>query len=299
MSKIINGKQIAADLKEDLARTIKQLNLHPQLTILTIGDNDASKVYVKNKLKAAEEIGIAATQYKLDDIYFDNNFKDKLQEIIAAADGVILQLPVPSYVDVEYILKFIPPHKDVDGLTVNQMGLLRDDPTRAMQPCTPKGIISLLKHENLYQGAGKNALVIGRSNLVGRPIAELLLQEDWTVTIAHSKTRKENLCKLFSNADLVVSAAGATNLLTEYDSEQFWKDNRHDPYGDFHFKRSRVIIDVSTNRNEEGKLCGDFSEEFKQKFSEYYTPVPGGVGPMTVATLLQNTVIAALGMQLV
>ena len=213
--------------------------------------------------------------------------------------AVILQLPVPSYVDAGELIERIPYWKDVDGLTIAQKGRFEAIPKRchildALIPCTPQGVIELIDEyvpfENLK---GKNALVIGRSELVGKPVAKMLLDANMTVTIAHSKTPKFDLLRAFANADLVVSAAGVPNLITEEDALQFWKDNRHYLCGSFEFKNKRIIVDVSINRDENGKLCGDFSEEFKQKYSEYYTPVPGGVGPMTVAMLMFNTYMAA------
>jgi methylenetetrahydrofolate dehydrogenase (NADP+)/methenyltetrahydrofolate cyclohydrolase len=213
-------------------------------------------------------------------------------------DAVILQLPVPSYVDAGILIEKIPYWKDVDGLTITQKGRFEAIPKYchvmdALIPCTPQGIIELIDEyvpfENLK---GKNALVIGRSELVGKPAAKMLLDANMTVTIAHSKTPKIELLRAFANADLVVSAAGVPNLITEEDALQFWKDNQHYICDSFEFKHNRIIVDVSINRNEDGKLCGDFSEEFKQKYSEYYTPVPGGIGPMTVAMLMFNTYMA-------
>ena len=295
MNIIMNGKQVAERIKIFIAEQIKETNITPKLAIFTIGDDDASKVYVKNKMKAAAEIGIHADQIIINyEQYIDPLFEEKLDTIIEEYDGVILQLPVPKWCDAETILKHIPAEKDVDGLTTYQMGLLRAAPSEALLPCTPAGIMDLLRAYVPQKARSGNAVVIGRSNLVSKPIAELLLQADYTVTICHSKTPKHKLIEAFLNADLVVSAAGKQNLITEEDALQFWKDNRHYYFPDsFEFKNKRVIVDVSINRDENGKLCGDFSEEFKQKYSEYYTPVPGGVGPMTVAMLMFNTYLAA------
>ena len=179
----------------------------------------------------------------------------------------------------EKFLDYLPYWKDVDGLTTMNVGRLRTDTREALLPCTPAGIMELLCENGCLPECG-NALVIGRSELVGRPIAEMLTQENQTVTIAHSKTPRDVLLDAFARADLVISAAGKRNLITEEDAEPYWNNNR-------------VIIDVSINRDENGKLCGDFSEEFKDKYSTYYTPVPGGVGPMTVAMLMFNTYSAA------
>jgi methylenetetrahydrofolate dehydrogenase (NADP+)/methenyltetrahydrofolate cyclohydrolase len=251
-------------------------------------------------MRAAEEVGIEASHwiYTADD-YWNGKVEDDFNSGFPDFDAVILQLPVPSYVDSGKLIEKIPFWKDVDGLTMAQKGRFEAIPNRchimdALIPCTPQGIVELIDEcvdfENLK---GKNALVIGRSELVGKPVAKMLLEADMTVTIAHSKTPRHELLQAFANADLVVSAAGVPNLITEEDALQFWKDNRHYICDSFEFKHKRVIVDVSINRDEDGKLCGDFSEEFKQKYSEYYTPVPGGVGPMTVAMLMFNTYLAA------
>lgn len=279
---IMNGKEAAERIKIFIAEQIKETNITPKLAIFTIGDDDASRVYVRNKMKAAEEIGIYANQIVINyEQYIDPLFEEKLDSIIEEYDGVILQLPVPKWCNAEIILKHIPAEKDVDGLTTYQMGLLRAAPNEALVPCTPAGIMDLLRIYVPQKARSGNAVVIGRSNLVGKPIAELLLQADYTVTICHSKTPKHKLIEAFLNADLVVSAAGVRNLITEEDIKE--KD----------LKINRVIIDVSINRDENEKLCGDFDESFKKEHSQFYTPVPGGVGPMTVAMLMLNTYVAA------
>jgi methylenetetrahydrofolate dehydrogenase (NADP+)/methenyltetrahydrofolate cyclohydrolase len=288
---ILDGKVIAQKIKDKIARRIKYLPRAPRLAILTFGDDDASKVYVRNKLKAAEEVGIVAEQHKFTEAeYASWGFESTIQTIIDDFDGIILQLPVPDWCHERWILSMIPAEKDVDGLTTMQKGKLREMTSNTLEPCTPQGIMYLLNHYfEDEMGYGKNALVIGRSDLVGKPIAELLTQANYTVTIAHSHTPKSTLMELFSKADVVVSAAGKRDLITEEDADQFWKDNRHYPYGCLNFNRDRIIIDVSINRDENGKLCGDFSEDFKQAYSRAYTPVPGGIGPMTVAMLMWNT----------
>lgn len=291
MSKIMDGKLVAQKVKDRVAKWIvEDLDRKPQLLIVTIGDDDASKVYVRNKMRAADEVGIEASHwiYTSED-YWNGKVEDDFNSGFPDFDAVILQLPVPSYVDEGRLIEKIPYWKDVDGLTMTQKGRFEAIPHRchimdALIPCTPQGVIELIDEYVPFEKLkGKNALVIGRSELVGKPVAKLLLDENMTVTIAHSKTPKHELLKAFANADLVVSAAGKRSLITEEDAFQF--DN-------FDLKKDRIIIDVSINRNEDGKLCGDFSEDFKQKYSEYYTPVPGGVGPMTVAMLMFNTYLA-------
>ena len=301
MSKIMDGKLVAQKIKDRVAKWIAtDLDRKPQLLIVTIGEDDASKVYVRNKLRAADEVGIEASHWiYTEDDYWSGKVEDDFNSGFPDFDAVILQLPVPSYVDAGELIEKIPYWKDVDGLTMAQKGRFEAIPKRchildALIPCTPQGVIELIDEYVLFENLkGKNALVIGRSELVGKPVAKMLLDANMTVTIAHSKTPKFDLLRAFANADLVVSAAGVPNLITEEDALQFWKDNRHYLCDSFEFKHKRVIVDVSINRDENGKLCGDFSEEFKQKYSEYYTPVPGGVGPMTVAMLMFNTYMAA------
>ena len=288
MSKIMDGKLVAQKIKDRVAKWIAtDLDRKPQLLIITIGEDDASKVYVRNKMRAADEVGIEASHwvYNSDD-YWSGRVADDFNSGFPDFDAVILQLPVPSYVDAGELIEKIPFWKDVDGLTMTQKGRFEAIPKRchimdALIPCTPQGVIELIDEYVPFEDLKwKNALVIGRSELVGKPVAKMLLDWNMTVTIAHSKTPRPELLRAFANADLVVSAAGVPNLITEENALPFWKDNR-------------IIVDVSINRDENGKLCGDFSEEFKQKYSEYYTPVPGGVGPMTVAMLMFNTYMAA------
>ena len=294
MGKILDGKALAQKVKENVKQWVKEdLRQPPILAIFTIGDDDASKVYVRNKIKAAEEVGIIAKHYTITkEQYWQDDFLwDRIQDAIDEANGVILQKPVAYWFPEEKFLDYLPYWKDVDGLTTMNVGRLRTDTREALLPCTPAGIMELLYENGCLQKCG-NALVIGRSELVGRPVAEMLTQENQTVTIAHSKTPRDVLLDAFARADLVISAAGKRNLITEEDAYNYFKDNRHYPIADFNFKKNRVIVDVSINRDENGKLCGDFSEEFKDKYSEYYTPVPGGVGPMTIAMLMRNVMKA-------
>lgn len=293
---ILDGKKLAQKCNIRTECWATDLDRPPHLAIITIGEDDASKVYVKNKLKTAESMGFIAKnfvfneeQYKTHEVY-----KFMVNEL-TGYDGIILQLPVPKYVNARELIELIPPEKDVDGLTHTQAGMLQHKEEWTHTPCTPQGILWLLEeYIGIGKLHGKHALIINRSDLVGRPLSQLLLNYDMTVTVCHSKTPKQTILRAFSTADVVVSAAGVQNLITEEDAYQYFKDNRHDFYGDFSNHQGRIIIDVSINRNENGKLCGDFSEEFKQKYSEHYTPVPGGVGPMTVAALMHNTYEAAV-----
>ena len=283
---IINGKLISDMILDNVKYEYSKHkeNKNCKLVVVTIGDDLASKVYVNNKKKACEYVGFDFCNKRFSsDTAFDeiSNYMKEL-DFDTNVHGVIVQLPIISNVLNDYqksiISQLITPEKDVDGFGRNSL----------YAPCTPKGIIRMLDIID-YKYEGKTALVIGRSDIVGKPIAKLLLDKDCTVIQAHSKTKKDTLLRMFSQADLIISAVGKPDLITEEDAYQYFKDYRHDSfYGDFSNKKDRVIIDVGINRNTEGKLCGDLSEEFKQKYSKYYTPVPKGVGPMTVAMLIEN-----------
>ena len=285
MSKIINGKIVAGAIKRQLKEEISQMDIKPTLSVILVGDDAASQVYVRNKHKACDEVGIRSIQINLPKDVAKDVLISKINELNAdnSVHGILVQLPVPKHIDVKKVISVIDPRKDVDGFTQNS----------SFTPCTPAGVLDLLDGIPDYDIARKTALVIGRSDIVGKPVAKLLLDRNCTVIQAHSKTPKDVLCKMFSFADIVVSAVGKTDIISKYDAEDYFKDNRHDFYGNFSNKRDRIIIDVGINRDENGKLCGDFSESFKEKYSSFYTPVPGGVGPMTIAMLLKNTVLAA------
>ena len=285
MSKIINGKIIAGAIKRQLKEEISQMDVKPTLSVILVGDDAASQVYVRNKHKACDEVGIRSIQINLSKDVTEDVLISKINELNAdnSVHGILVQLPIPKHIDVKKVISAIDPRKDVDGFTQNS----------SFTPCTPAGVLDLLDGIPDYDIARKTALVIGRSDIVGKPVAKLLLDRNCTVIQAHSKTPKDVLCKMFSFADIVVSAVGRTDIISKYDAEDYFKDNRHDFYGNFSNKRDRIIIDVGINRDENGKLCGDFSESFKEKYSSFYTPVPGGVGPMTIAMLLKNTILAA------
>lgn len=285
MSKIINGKIIAGAIKRQLKEEISQMDVKPTLSVILVGDDAASQVYVRNKHKACDEVGIRSIQINLSKDVTEDVLISKINELNAdnSVHGILVQLPVPKHINVKNVISAIDPRKDVDGFTQNS----------SFTPCTPAGVLDLLDGIPDYDIARKTALVIGRSDIVGKPVAKLLLDRNCTVIQAHSKTPKDVLCKMFSFADIVVSAVGRTDIISKYDAEDYFKDNRHDFYGNFSNKRDRIIIDVGINRDENGKLCGDFSESFKEKYSSFYTPVPGGVGPMTIAMLLKNTILAA------
>lgn len=286
MASIINGKELSENILTNIKNQLLEFGDEKfDLVVITIGDDPASKVYVNNKKKACEKVGLGFhnERFSSKDVFWDiGHYIEELNQS-KNVKGIILQLPIVSDIltegEKQKLTKMISPSKDVDGFLVNS----------AFTPCTPKGILRLLDTVRTQDGNGRIALVIGRSDIVGKPIAKLLLDRNYTVIQAHSKTQKERLLRLFSIADVIISAVGKPNLITEEDAYQYFKDNRHDFYGNLENNKDRVIIDVGINRDSEGKLCGDFSEEFKQKYSEYYTPVPGGVGPMTVAMLVENT----------
>lgn len=270
MSQKIDGKVLAAKIKEKLRNEIEEMDFKPTLAVIMVGNNAASQTYVRNKTKACAEVGIESRQYNLE----ENTTTEELVNLIEKlnndgyVDGILVQLPLPPHIDTELVIDKIALDKDVDGFRQSSHYV----------QCTPLGVIELIG--SLRQKiARKTALIIGRSDNVGKPIAKMLLDLNCTTVVVHSRTPKEVLVRMFNMADIVVSAVGKPQIIDEADGVE--------P------NNSRIIIDVGINRDENNKLCGDFSEEFKQKYSGYYTPVPGGVGPMTVAMLMSNTVTAA------
>ena len=265
MSKIIDGKALAAQFRANIKKELENSNYTPTLAVVMVGNNAASQVYVRNKTKACAEVGINSVQYNLVEDTSNNTLLDLVYELNKdeMIDGILIQLPLPSHINEKRIIEAIAAKKDVDGFKENS----------PYTQCTPLGVMELIKSVG-QSIAGKTALVIGRSENVGKPIARMLLEENCSVMTAHSKTPKEVLIQMFNIADIVVSAVGRQDIIEESD--------------DVKPRENRIIIDVGINRKEDGSLCGDFSEEFKDKYSDFYTPVPGGVGPMTVAMLLNN-----------
>lgn len=278
MTKIIDGKALSQNIKDQLKINVENFknkyNRDITLAVILVGENPASQVYVRNKIKACEYIGFKSLSYKLDETATEEEVVELTKSLSndKNVDGILVQLPLPKHISEDKVLSCIAPEKDVDGFTsINIGNLLLGKP--CIVSCTPQGIITMLKSANI-ELSGKNAVVIGRSNIVGKPISLLLLKENCTVTICHSKTK--DIEKICSNADILVAALGKA---------QFVKENM--------VKDGAVVIDVGINRTEEG-LKGDVDFENVSKKTSYITPVPGGVGPMTIATLMENTYKCAL-----
>jgi len=277
-ARIINGKEIAAQVRAELKSEIQALKessgVTPGLTVVLVGENPASVVYVRNKVKACEEVGIRSTQHKLPGTTTQAELLKLIKELNASKEvhGILVQLPLPKQINEEAILEEISPLKDVDGFHPYNMGrLMIGNPL--LQPCTPFGVMRLIESTGIDL-AGKEAVVVGRSNIVGKPMAMMLLRRNATVTICHSKTK--DLADRIAKADVVVAAVGRAEFVK----------------GDW-IKQGAVVIDVGINRTPEGKLVGDVDFEGASLRAGFITPVPGGVGPMTIAMLLKNTVEAA------
>ncbi len=271
MAEIINGKEIAESILNNIKKEVENFDVKPTLAVIIVGCNPASKVYVKNKIKKSEFLGFNSILKELpEDIQ-----KEELLDVIKNlnndknVNGILLQLPLPNGLDEKDFLDEISPIKDVDGFTTYNSGKLFKGEKPYSIACTPKGIIKLLETKNINL-EGKVAVVVGRSNIVGKPVANLLLQKNATVIQAHSKTK--NLPEILKLADIIISATG---------KEEFIK-------GDM-VKEGAIIIDVGITRNKNGKLTGDVDFESVYNKVSYITPVPGGVGPMTIATLMENT----------
>ena len=274
----MDGKALADKICLDLkarCNVLKFHNINPVLTIVTGGEDSASKVYVRNKVKRCEEIGIKA-DVRHYDYLTEQDFLDLNREV---DNPIIVQEPITGEVDHDFVAEYLNLVQDVDGFADYNVARLATGGKPYNYPCTPNGVMALL-HEYGVEIEGKNALVIGRSNIVGRPMAMMLEHAGCTVTVAHSKTNKESLIDYFVYSDIVISAVGKKDIITYEDLKTSFGLGA---------LGEKVLIDVGMNRDENGKLCGDFSEELKQK-AAYYTPTPGGTGPMTVAMLMQNVI---------
>ena len=286
MRKIMNidGKALAQELRDTLAVEVKQLKdergITPGLTVVLVGEDPASQVYVRNKARQTQEIGMISNKIDLPADTSQQALLDQLHRLNSdpTVHGILVQLPLPSHIDEALVIETITPEKDVDGFhPMNSGGLCNGDPN-ALVPCTPQGCIMLAKKHLGDNLSGKHAVVIGRSNIVGKPVALLLLQESCTVTIAHSRT--QNLPELCAQADILVAAVGRPEMV-----KAEW------------IKPGATVIDVGINRiptdDGKGRLVGDVDYAEAQPVAGAITPVPGGVGPMTIACLLKNTLEAA------
>ena len=278
MAQIIDGKELAKkvrlELKDEVEKLKKDENIHPKLAVIMVGSDPASQIYVRNKSKACDEIGIEFEEFLLD----ENTTQKELLDLIdrlnenEKVNGILLQSPIPKNLDINEAFRRISPEKDVDGFNPVNVGKLTLG-QKGFVSCTPFGVIKMLEEYNI-DIEGKNAVVLGRSNIVGKPMSQCLLNKNATVTICHSKTK--NINDITKNADIIVAAIG---------KKEFVK-------GDM-VKEGAVVIDVGINRGEDGKLKGDVDFDEVSKKASYITPVPGGVGPMTIAMLMTNVVKAA------
>lgn len=277
MASIIDGKLVSQAVKDGVKAQVSLLNARGvtvTLAVIIVGDDPASRIYVNNKKKACEATGIISKEYALPADTSEEELLKLIDELNndSSVNGILCQLPLPEGLDEKAVIAAISPEKDVDAFNaVNTGHIMIGDYT--FLPCTPAGIVEMLDYYDIPV-KGKHCVVIGRSNIVGKPMAMLLLKRDGTVTVCHSKT--ENLSELTRQADILVAAVGRAKFVTA----DMVKDGA-------------VVIDVGMNRGVDGKLCGDVDYETVEPKASYITPVPGGVGPMTIATLLKNTVIAA------
>ena len=276
MFELLDGSLVAKvvkdEVKEEVAR-LRRKNIAPKLAVILVGDDSASKIYVRNKSRACDYCDIEFEEF----IFSENTKKERLRSLIVELNkrsdinGILVQSPLPEGLSKEEMFSLVDVSKDVDGLNPVSIGnMLIGNPT--LKPCTPAGIIKLLEYYKIDL-EGKNVTIIGRSTIVGKPMIACLLEKNSTVTVCHSKTK--NIKEHTKNADIIISATGRINMVTE----DMVKDGV-------------IIVDVGMNRKEDGKLCGDVDFENISKKAKYITPVPGGVGPMTIAMLMHNIVIA-------
>lgn len=276
-AKLIDGKKIAQATREKLTQDVKELTeagMKPGLAVILVGDNQASRTYVTSKQKSCKAIGIESILIELPITVSENELLQHIEELNNRNDihGILVQLPLPDHISEIKVIESISPEKDVDGFHPINIGKMMTGQDTFFS-CTPFGIIEMLKYEKITI-AGKNAVIVGRSNIVGKPMGQLLLNENATVTYTHSKTT--DLASHTKEADIIVAAIGKANMITS----EYVKDGA-------------IVIDVGMNRDENGKLCGDVDFADVSKKAGYITPVPGGVGPMTITMLLYNTVKSA------
>ena len=278
MAKLLMGKEVSARIKAELKTEVENLKkegINPGLAVIIVGEDPASQVYVRNKERACEECGIYSEKYALPAETTQEELLKLIDELNnkSSISGILVQLPVPKHIDEKTIINAIAPNKDVDAFHPVNVGKIMVG-NYDFVPCTPAGVMELIKESGI-DVSGKECVIVGRSNIVGKPQAMLLLHQNGTVTICHSKTK--NLAEKTKNADILIAAVGIPNFIK----------------GDM-IKEGAVVIDVGINRLENRKLCGDVEFESAEKVAGAITPVPGGVGPMTIAMLMKNTVKAAI-----
>lgn len=273
MGKRIDGKAISQMVKDELKERVKNENIEAALAVIQVGDDPASTVYVGNKKKACEYIGIRSLSFELPEETKEEELLDLVRELNQRedVDGILVQLPLPSHMDEDKVIKTISPKKDVDGFHPQSVGALSIGQPGFVS-CTPAGIIQLLKRSGV-EIEGKECVIVGRSNIVGKPMALLMLRENATVTVCHSRTK--NLKEVTKRADILIVAIGKPKFITKE-----------------YVKEGAVVIDVGIHRDENNKLCGDVDYEEVEPVTSAITPVPGGVGPMTIAMLMNNCVEA-------
>ncbi len=274
---IISGKEISVKIKDQLKKEVESIKKNysrlPKLVVILIGDNQASQTYVRNKERGCAYIGIESEVLRYDDSFSESNLLEEINRLNNdnSVDGILVQLPLPEHINEEKILNTIDPDKDVDGFHPQNVAKLFLG-QHSLLPCTPKGMLVLLEEIN-YDLKGKEVVIVGRSNIVGKPASLLCLQKDATVTIAHSKTK--DLKKVCSRADVLIAAIGKAKFF----NHEYVKDGA-------------VVLDVGINRDENNKLCGDVDFDDVKDKVKAITPVPGGIGPMTITMLMQNTLEA-------
>ena len=278
MTIIIDGKLVASkkreQIKQEVGHFVRETSVTPHLVVIQVGENAASSVYVRNKHRACEEVGVKSTAVHLDESISEAALLLQIETLNEdkTVHGILVQLPLPAHIDQDKVIAHISPQKDVDGFHPYQVGALASG-LDAYAPCTAAGVIELLKAYDL-EIEGKHAVIVGRSHIVGKPLIQLLLDENATVTVCHSRTK--DLAEMTRRADILIVAIGRANFVT---SDMV--------------KEGAVVIDVGINRLETGKLVGDVEFEGVSNVASHITPVPGGVGPMTITMLLQNTLDAA------
>lgn len=271
MAIILDGKMLRDKIFESLKAKLDKMQQKPTLAVILVGENPASQIYVRNKKKTAEKLGINSLSIEYPSDISEEELLNKIKELNSdeKVTAILVQLPLPAHINKNRIIDAILPQKDVDGLTPYNLGKLFSGEEPYVYPCTPKGILLLLDEYNIKLD-GKNIVVVGRSNLVGKPVAQMLLKRNATVTMCHSHTK--NLSEITKTADIIVSAVGKKVI------------------GEKILKSDCVVIDVGIFRDENGKISGDVDFENVSKTAAYISPVPGGVGPMTIASLMLNTV---------